>query len=337
MEVDEGATGVDPASRAVAPEVTPVLAPVADPIRTSGPSIAVAAACAVWVAADALRLLGPLTNSSFVLLTVVALSSTVIAVRRNQPRAKLPWLLIATGFCFFLAGGIAREALDTLGNLTAHRSLLPDLLTIPGYIFAGCGLLGIAFARRDGIAKSIDLILDATVAALAAMTVGWLFLINPAVFSHHVPLTVRLVLSLYTPLSTFLVAITASLAFSAGRQRVVSSRLLLAGMAFFLCGDVVYMLLETGALPLTAHLVDIPYALAYICFIACVLHPSMVHQTDIVPASESAPTIGRLAIIAVALAVPAFVTITQVDAPGEDRVALAIIVMSLTTAAALLT
>ncbi len=329
MEPDEGAMVVDPASRAVAPAVVPA----ADPIRTAGPSLVVAAICAVWVAADALRLLGPLTNSSFALLTAVALSATVIAVRRNQPRAKLSWLLIATGFCFFLAGGIAREALDTLGNLTAHRSLIPDLLTIPGYIFAGCGLLGIALARRDGIAQSIDLILDATVAALAAMTVGWLFLINPSLFDHHVPLTVRLVLSLYTPLSTFLVAITASLAFSAGRQRVVSGRLLLGGMAFFLCGDVVYMLLETGALPLTAHLVDIPYALAYICFIACVLHPSMVHQTDIVPASESAPTIGRLAIIAVALAVPALVTITQVDAPSEDRVALAIIVMSLTTAA----
>ena len=329
MDVDERAVVADTAPRLVWPS----RGRRANPIRTSGPSIAVAALCALWVTADALGLLGSLTNTSFVLLTFTAVSATVVSVRRNDPRAKLPWLLVAIGFTFFLAGGIAREATETLGNLTSSRSLIPDLLTIPGYLIAGVGLLGIALARRDGAAQTVDLILDATVAALAAMTVGWLFLINPALFNHHAPLQVRLILSLYTPLSTFLVAITASLAFSAGRRRVVSSRLLLAGMAFFLIGDVVYMLLETQAIQIGAHLVDIPYALAYICFIACVLHPSMVQQTDVVPAAESAPTLGRLAIVAVALAVPAVVTITRVQAPAGDRIALAVIVMTLTIAA----
>ena len=305
----------------------------ANPIRTAGPAITAAVACALWVIPDALGVLGPLSNTSFAVLTITAFVATLIAVRRNEPRAKVPWVLIAVGFVFFLAGGIAREAMGTLGNLTSTRSLIPDLLTIPGYLLAGSGLLGIALARRNGLAQTTDLILDATVAALAAMTIGWLFLVNPALFNNHAPLQVRLVLSLYTPLSVFLVAITASLAFSSGRHRVISSRLLLAGMAFFLVGDVVYMLLETGAIQLPAHLVDIPYALAFICFITCVLHPSMREQTEVIPAAESAPTLSRLAIVAVALAVPGVVTITRVDAPAGDRAALAVIVMSLTTAA----
>ena len=311
----------------------PAVARPANPIRTAGPAIVAAVACALWVILDVLGLLGPLSNTSFAVLTITAFIATLTAVRRNQPRAQVPWVLIAVGFGFFLAGGIAREATGTLGNLTSTRSLIPDLLTIPGYLLAGSGLLGIALARRNGIAQTTDLILDATVAALAAMTIGWLFLVNPALFNNHAPLQVRLVLSLYTPLSVFLVAITASLAFSSGRHRVISSRLLLAGMAFFLLGDVVYMLLETSAIHIPAHTVDIPYALAFIFFITCVLHPSMREQTEVIGALESAPTLSRLAIVAVALAVPGVVTITRVDAPAGDRVALAVIVMSLTTAA----
>ena len=307
--------------------------PGADPIRTAGPAFVVATLCTLWVAADALDLLGPLRNSSFAILAAVAITATVVAVHRNQPRARISWIVAAVGFSFFLVGGIARESMGTLGDLSSHRSLIPDLLTIPGYLITGGGLLGIALARRNGLAQTTDLILDAAVAALASMTLGWVFLVNPALFHNQAPLAVRLVLSVYPPLSVFLVAITASLAFSGGRRRIISSELLLAGMAFFLIGDVVYMLIETGAIRVSPHVTDIPYALAFIFFIACVLHPSMREQTEIIPASETAPTLGRLAIVAIALAVPGLVTVSRVQAPAGDRVALGVIVMSLTAAA----
>lgn len=317
------------------PALTRVVERPAPPtaIRTAGPSVVVAALCVLWVAADSFELLGPLQKSSFAVLTAVGIIATIVAVSRNQPRARLPWMLVAGGFAFFLVGGIARDGMATLGDLTSHRSLIPDLLTIPGYLLTGFGLLGIALARRNGLAQTTDLILDATVAALACMTLGWLFLVNPALFHNQAPLSVRLTLSLYPPLSVFLVAITASLAFSRGRQRIVSSQLLLAGMAFFLIGDVVYMLLETGAIHVGQHITDIPYACAFIAFIACVLHPSMRQQTEVIPATETAPTMSRLAIVAIALAVPGIVTVTRVSAPTGDRVALAVIVMSLTAAA----
>ena len=189
---------------------------MSNPIRTAGPAIAAAGACTLWVLADALGLLGPLSTSSFAVLTVTAVVATFVSVRRNRPRARLPWILIAVGFCFFLVGGISREAMHTLGDLSSSRSLIPDFITIPGYLVSGCGFLGIALARRRGLKETTDLILDATVAALAAMTLGWLFLVNPALFNNHAPLSVRLVLSVYPPLSVFLVAITASLSFSSG-------------------------------------------------------------------------------------------------------------------------
>ena len=314
-------TAIEPASRA------------ANPIRTAGPAIATAAGCALYLVADAAGLLGPLTGTSFVVLTVTAAVAIAVAVQRNRPRRRLPWILVAVGFVLFLVGAVARTEMNTLGDLTASRSLIPDMITIPGYLFVGCGLLGLALARRKGLKETTDLILDASVAALAALTLGWLFLVNPALFNQHAPLAVRLTLSVYPPMSVFLVAITASLAFSSGRMRSMSTKLILAGIVFFLVGDVLYMLLEIDAVAIPHAMVDVPYALAYILFIAGVLHPSMVEQTEPVTITESAPTIGRLAMVAVGLAIPGIVTVSRVDAPVGDRVALGLIVLSLTATA----
>jgi diguanylate cyclase (GGDEF)-like protein len=52
-----------------------------------------------------------------------------------------------------------------------------------------------------------------------------------------------------------------------------------------------------------------------------------------VPAQEATPTIGRLVVVAVALAIPGMITVMRVDAPMGDRIAMTVIVLSLTAAA----
>ena len=77
-----------------------------------------------------------------------------------------------------------------------------------------------------------------------------------------------------------------------------------------LVGDVVYILVETHAISIPHDVVDLPYALGYLFIVATVLHPSMRELTDPVPAVEDAPTIGRLVVVAVALAIPGLITVT---------------------------
>src|SRR5262249_48478645 len=160
---------------------------------------------AVCVLLLALGALGPLSDDAFLILGAGAVVATVVGLRRNRPAARWPWVIIAAALVVFMIGGGVREAFGTLGDLSGDRSPLPDLITLTGYVIIGIGVLGLAHVRRRGI-RDIDGMLDGVIAALAAMALAWIFLINPTLFHENAPLRVRIVLSCYPPLSVFIVA-----------------------------------------------------------------------------------------------------------------------------------
>ena len=117
--------------------------------------IIIAAVAGVWIVALALGLLGPLAAITFPALTVTAIAATLVGVRRYQPRIRWPWYAFAAGFALYLIGGITRDAFNTLGDLTSHRSLVPDLVTIPGYFVIFAALIGFVRARHSDRATRI--------------------------------------------------------------------------------------------------------------------------------------------------------------------------------------
>ena len=176
----------------------------------------------------------------------------------------------------FVVGGAARMDLHTLGNTSASRSLIPDAITLPGYLLLAIGLSGLARVRGRGRSDELDAMLDGVVAALAALTLAWVYLIDPALFQKHSPLPVRFVLACYPAMSVFLVAIAARIALSpgqaaggglpvsAGRDRLPAGR-----ATSSTCSS------TAGSSGCPPSLVDLPYALAFVFFGAHVLHPSM--------------------------------------------------------------
>src|SRR5690606_28135411 len=105
-----------------------------------------------------------------------------------RPPLRWPWIAIGTALVVFIVGGGMRQSFDTLGDLTSDRALLPDLITLPGYLIVGAGLAGIARAR-GGEADDRDMVLDGVVASLAALTIAWVYLISPALFHEEAPFT----------------------------------------------------------------------------------------------------------------------------------------------------
>ena len=93
-----------------------------------------AATGGAWIAAHALGLLGGLSQYTFVLLILASMVATVVGARAFRPSHRWPFVVIMIGFFLFVAGGAARESLNTLGDLSAGRSIVPDVLTLPGYV-----------------------------------------------------------------------------------------------------------------------------------------------------------------------------------------------------------
>src|SRR5262245_17214884 len=87
----------------------------------------------LWVALHASGALGSHSDITFTLLAVTAVTATVVGVRRWKPEPAWPWLVILAALLLFLVGGFLRVQFETLADLTAGRSLLPDLIALPGY------------------------------------------------------------------------------------------------------------------------------------------------------------------------------------------------------------
>ena len=170
--------------------------------------------------AAALGLFGVWEPPIFLALGMATAFAMIAAVRIHRPSHVWPWLGLAVAIVFFLAGGGARGNLGTMGDLTAERSLFPDLLSLPGYVLLAAGLLG--FSRSGGRGSyQASIILDGLIAALALAALAWVFAVQPMFLRYpEAPPLVKLVLTMYPPMSIFLVVVTLRIAFNPDQERV---------------------------------------------------------------------------------------------------------------------
>ena len=288
----------------------------------------------VWLALHGVGLLDPEARITFGVFAVLAAAGTVYGIKRYRPVPRWPWLAVLGAFTLFLVGGLLRIAYSTLGDLTADRTLAPDLIILPGYAIIAAALAGLARGGRRGLPGDFDAVLDAVVAALAVLALAWVFLILPAFAQQDAPLTVRLLLGAYPAASVFVVAMGARLAFTAARRPPLAFRLLLLATFGLLIGDVVYMMAEMGTVALPTHVIDLAYVVAFVCVTAAAVHPSLQWVGEASPIEDPVPRRGRLVFVAAALSVPALVLLTPLAASrGGERLVLATIVLCLTATA----
>jgi hypothetical protein len=306
-----------------------------EPSQADTRSVAfVASIGAAVVALHALGAFGPFNDAALGVLGVFAVTIAALGVRRFRPTPAWPWWFQVVALGLFLFGGLARASLGTLADLTVERPLLPDLLTLPGYIFLAASMVGLIRARRSDRTRDIDASLDAAVAGIAALALAWVYVINPALSEQHVPLNIRLLLACYPAMSVSLVALGARLTFGSGTRRPVALRFIMATFVAVLVGDVLYMFADAGLSTVPNALVDIPYGLAYVAVMATFLHPSIREVGLPVDEPRRVPRPARLAFLAVALSVPAVVSLSRTDRGLGDRLVVSGIVILCTVAAA---
>ena len=298
-------------------------------------SILVGVLGGAWVLLHTLGLLDRDSTITFGLLGLITAVATAVGVLRWKPQPRWPWITMLAAEILALVGGALRVAFGTLGDLTTHRSLAPDLLALPAYVLLAVSLAGLARSAQRGRDENLDAILDAVIAALALLSVAWVYLVTPALAQSHAPLSVRVVLAAYPPASMFVVAMAARMLFASSRRPSVAFRLVMTCMVLLLGGDVIYMLVDSGTAQIPMYLVDVPYALAYVCLAAAVLHPSIRRVSEVAPTVDNAPRRGRLLFVAMALCVPVLVLLV----PGRtlqstpERITAGILILILTATA----
>jgi diguanylate cyclase (GGDEF)-like protein len=98
-------------------------------------------------------------------------------------------------------------------------------------------------------------------------------------------------------------------------------------------GDVLYMLVEIHVADVATPVLVFPYCVALMGAAATALHPSMRTLTEPVDDLEAHPSTTRVIVIAMALAIPAFLTLQVRNDALPDRLVLFGIVIALTAAA----
>ena len=278
---------------------------------------------------------GPFEPFVLLCVAVATLLALAISLWVRKPARVWPWACVAAALALFMASGIARSYLETMGDLTASRSLIPDLMAIPCYVLLGAGLLGFWRRGAPGSLRRSSVFLDGLIAALALAAISWVFIIEPLLAQSEVPLSVKLIMVAYPSMSIFMVVVALRIILNPERSPVPAFWLLLAAMTFLFVGDVAYMLADLNLVEIPARLLDLPYALAYVCAGAGALHPSMRSLTEPGHRQRMKESRLRIAIVGVALLIPAVLTLAYTsDRPG-DRAVLSMLMIVMTGAAVL--
>jgi diguanylate cyclase (GGDEF)-like protein len=279
-------------------------------------------------------ILGP-SDIALAGIGVATLMALVISVAVRRPSRVWPWTAIALALALFMAAGVARSSLPTMGNLTASRPLLPDLLALFGYALLASGLLGFSRRRTRGARRQSSVVLDGLIAALALAALAWVFVVQTILLQDHVPMQVTLALIAYPSMSIFMVVVTLRIVFNPEQERVPAFWFLLLGMTFLFVGDVVYMFADINLIDVPERLLNLPYALAYLGAGAAALHASMRKLTEPGGQQRMIASRFRIAVVAVALVIPALLTLQDRSASAADRVVLCLLMLIMTLAAVL--
>jgi diguanylate cyclase (GGDEF)-like protein len=284
----------------------------------------------IWIVLHAVGILDPDASATFVVFGAVAVVGTFVGLRMNRPHPAWPWIVFLVAFAIFMVGGLARVLLGTLGDLSVERSLVPDLITLPGYAVLTVGAVGVARTGRTTRSSDLDAVIDGAIAALAVLILAWAFLITPGLADKDVPAGVRLLLSAYPPASVFVLAVGARVAFTAVRRPPMALRLVLIAVFALLVGDVLYMLVDAGMVDVPTNVLDVPYVCAFLLVTCGVLHPSVRLIGQAAPPADQVPRPSRLVFVALALVIPALVLLSSVAQAQADRYVIVALVIVMT-------
>jgi diguanylate cyclase (GGDEF)-like protein/PAS domain S-box-containing protein len=253
---------------------------------------------------------------------LLSAGAIVLGVLRNQPRHRLPWLLIAAGVLTFNAGDTTYNVLTGVFHQDNPYPSVADLLYLITFPLLAGGLLGLA--RSGSAGRDRASLLDALTLTFGLGLLSWIFLITPYLNAGGLTLPQRLT-SIGYPLGDVVILATVARLLAAAR-RTPAVVFLTLGSAGLLVADVLYGLIQLNGDWRVGGPVDLGWLLFYGAWGAAALHPSMVvlSRPRIVRTSElSARRLGLLTLSS--LIAPAVLLVEAAHGPVPDAGVIAVL------------
>jgi len=206
-------------------------------------------------------------------LSISAAVAILAGVQQHRPPQRRPWYLLAVSqFLYASADAAFYVAHDVL-----HQEQFPalaDLLYLSHYPILIAGLL--LLVRQRTPSEDRASLIDASVIALAAGLLSWLFLIGPLALGSDAQLSILgKVASVAYPVADLLVFAVAVRLLVGPGTRPVSYWLLSASLLVVLTTDTVYVLMQLTGTYTTGNVLDASWLGSYVLLGAAALHPSM--------------------------------------------------------------
>jgi diguanylate cyclase (GGDEF)-like protein len=234
-------------------------------------------------------------------------AAVLVGVRLHRPARPAPWILVAAAQACSGAG----DTLFTLFEDVLHIEPFPsqaDVFYLAAYPLLTAALFLLVRGRSAG--RDLGGLLDAGIVAVGLGLLSWTFLMRPITADETLSLTGQLVSLAYPLGDVALIAVLARLLTTPG-ARTAAFRLLTAALLLLLAADVGFAVLSTMA-SYDGGATDALWILAYACWGAAALHPSMRPLTEPVPAAPGARlTFRRFALLGLTTLVAPAVLATQ--------------------------
>ncbi|HEY1325023.1 MAG TPA: GGDEF domain-containing protein, partial [Streptosporangiaceae bacterium] len=221
--------------------------------------------------------------------------AVLFAVLRHRPRPATPWLLLGLSQVIYSAADTTFYIRHYLLDLAGYPSLA-DPFYLGHYPLVVVALL--LLIRRRAPGRDLPSMIDASVLAVVAAMLSWLYLIAPQARAD-LPVLVKLTSVAYPVMDLAMLAVALRLILSGGR-RSPSFALLSTNLLAILTADTLYVLQQLAGTYQAGNFLDAIWLSGNLALGAAALHPTMARIGEPAPVDER--VLGRLRVAALCIA-----------------------------------
>ena len=254
----------------------------------------------------------------YLVISVATPVAILYGVRRHQPAGRRGWLLLAGGQVVIAVAEISSAVAEYFGD-GFQEPALSDVLYLGAYPILLAALL--TFVRRRTPQWDTASAVDAAIIAVGAGLATWVFVVQPIASGVGGSTAAKVVQSGYPILDLLLLIVTVRMVLGAG-IRTVSFVLLVASIVLLLAADTGYAVLSLLQVDQFVSPLDVLWMGSYVLMGTAALHPSMrrVDERSAVAAPDA--TLGRLAVLAVAVLTAPAIQLVQHQRGADVHVTL---------------